>query len=505
MHRLVLRFAVLSVGLSGASVSACESLKMVCSPQSCGPRWAEVHGHDLADQLSRSLPGRNVDHEVGARTSDIVAPSRSTPRSVANSTNLRKQLTLQSRVPLNQMGGGAGSSLYGWVDPLTKREYAIMGRSNGTSFIDITDAKNPRVVANLPPVAGSSNTSWREPKVYQNTVYIGVDGTNHGVQIMDLTKLRNYSGTTLTVAADSVYTGVSRVHTLFVNEQSGYLYLQGTNVASGGMRVLDVRNPSSPVFAGDYSLDGYNHETQVVTYKGPDSQHVGKEIAFNANGRSGASQDKLNIVDVSNKSNMARISSASYAQAGYTHQTWLTEDQRYLFLNDELDETSGLTNGKIRTHLYDIADLDNPVYRGFFEQNGGIDHNLYVKGNYVYQANYTTGLSVFEIGNLASTNSADWLKLVANYDTYLPTNAATFNGAWNNYPYFPSGNIPISDLDGGLFVVRLEDRLATGAFPTSFNGFTPPGSIDPFAAYMVPEPAVLSLAAFGLLLLGRRR
>ena len=43
------------------------------------------------------------------------------------------------------------------------------------------------------------------------------------MQVMDLTKLRNYAGTTMTLAADSVYTGVTKIHTLQINKDTGYL------------------------------------------------------------------------------------------------------------------------------------------------------------------------------------------------------------------------------------------------------------------------------------------
>jgi choice-of-anchor B domain-containing protein len=490
------RVTLTATALLTSSAFACPGLLQICTPQACGPIWAAEHGLP-ANYVSRSLPGRDVDQPAGS-----FATLGTAERSAPTASGMK----LMGRLTLGQMGGGQGSSLFGWVDPLTRREYAIMGRSNGTAFIDISDPAEPIYVANLPPVSGSSNTSWREPKVYQNTVYIGVDGTTHGMQVMDLTRLRNYAGSTLTLSADSVYTGVTRIHTLGVNQQSGFLYAAGTNVASGGLHVLNVSNPMSPTFAGNYSLDGYNHEAQIVTYNGPDPDYQGREIAFNSNGRTGTGTDRFNIVDVTNKAAMSRISSSVYAEAGYAHQTWLTEDQRYAFMNDELDETGGLTGGVIRTHLWDLLDLDNPVYRGFFEQEGGIDHNLYVKGKYVYQSNYTTGLRVFEIGDLSSEDPTEWLKLAAFYDTYAANDAATFNGAWNNYPYFPSGNIPISDIDGGLFVVRmdLKSQLPTNnnldPFFNNGNGLP-----DPNALANVPEPTTLAGAMMLTMLAARRR
>lgn len=184
-------------------------------------------------------------------------------------------ISLMSNLSLSAMGGVSGttgSSLYGWTDPLTNREYAIFGRSNGTAFIDVTDPRNPAYVANLPIASGSAPTDWREPKVWGNYAFIGVDGTNHPIQVVDLTKLRNYSGTTLQLAADRNFRGngntLTKAHTLAINSSSGFLYAARTDKYSGGIMAIDVRNPLNPLEAGGFSGDGITHETQVVI-RGP--------------------------------------------------------------------------------------------------------------------------------------------------------------------------------------------------------------------------------------------
>lgn len=421
-------------------------------------------------------------------------------------------VTLLAQIPLSQMGGGAGSSRYGWVDPQTNREYALMGRSNGLAVIDITAPTQPKYVGNVPKQAGSSDTSWREPKVYGNYAYIGVDGTSHRLQVVDLTQVRSYAGTTLTLNAGS-YTGtgtgslsITRVHTAAINPQSGFLYLAGTRseTSSGstnpavGLHMVDVRNPASPTFAGFYTGDDYTHETQVVTYHGPDTQYAGREIAFNSNGKQGSRTDTVSIVDVTNKSSPAPISSKTYTNARYIHQGWLTEDHKYFFQNDELDEPGVAPH--TRTHLWDVRDLDNLVYKGFWDNTTvAIDHNLYVKNGFVYETNYTTGLRILKIGNLESSTPSDWLTEVAYYDTYDPNDGATFAGAWNNYPFFPSGNVAVSDINGGLFVLR--PNLPG---PPVGNWI----SKDPFGGTLiarVPEPGSIALLAGSLLALRARR
>jgi choice-of-anchor B domain-containing protein len=418
--------------------------------------------------LPTTCTGQFVTHLQMSKGSGLGGTLRGGGANSAAATSLN--ITLQSQLTLQQLGGTTadnGSSLYGWVDPLTQREYAIMGREEATSFVDITNATNPRLVATLPRVSGTVSTSWREPKVYQNTVYVGVDGTSVGMQVLDLTKLRNYAGTPITFTTSDYtvyrptvsYTNssgsltsatLSKIHTLAINPDTGFLYAAGTNINGGRLHMIDVRNPNAPVSAGTVpaTFDGYTHETQVVTYHGPDAQYQGHELAFNNNG-----SINFSILDVTNKSAVTKIASRTYTGQRYIHQGWLTEDQSYYFQNDELDEPGVAPH--TRTHLWDVRDLDNPVYRGFFDNTTtSIDHNLYVKGNFVYETNYTTGLRILKIGNLQSNNPADWLQEVAYYDTYAANDGATFNGAWNNYPYFPSGNIAISDINGGLFIVR---------------------------------------------------
>ena len=72
---------------------------------------------------------------------------------------------LLSFVPLKDLGGAStgGNDIWGWTDPETKQEYAIVCLNDGTSFVDVTDPFNPKVVAFLP--TQTSNSLWRDVKV----------------------------------------------------------------------------------------------------------------------------------------------------------------------------------------------------------------------------------------------------------------------------------------------------------------------------------------------------
>ncbi|TCI93219.1 choice-of-anchor B family protein [Tenacibaculum sp. M341] len=338
----------------------------------------------------------------------------------------------------------SGSDIWGWTDATTSKEYAIICMSNTTAFVDVTDPINPVFLGRLNSSAGSN--SWRDAKVYGNYVYIVADNVgSHGMQVFDLTKLRNVTSP-VNFTADTVYTGVGSCHNIVINESKGMAYLVGCRSANGGGPIfIDISDPLNPTSLGNYSGDGYSHDAQVVTYNGPDAEHAGKEIYI------GSNENEVVVLDVTDKANVTKISSISYPQIGYTHQGWFTDNQEYFILGDETDEQSFGFN--TRTLIFDLRDLDNPVLSSTYTgETRAIDHNGYVKGNLYYMANYRAGIRVLDISNIsAATNSMDE---VGFFDTYPSNDNASFNGAWSVYPYFASGNIIISDIERGLFIVR---------------------------------------------------
>jgi len=108
----------------------------------------------------------------------------------------------------------------------------------------------------------------------------------------------------------------------------------------------------------------------------------------------------LVVVDVTNKSNMFLVSRYFYSTPAYSHQGWLSEDRQYFYLNDELDESNqGYTT---RTRVIDVSDIDSPFQAGWFTTgSSAIDHNLYTKGDLIFEANYRSGLRVFDISTAA--------------------------------------------------------------------------------------------------------
>lgn len=230
------------------------------------------------------------------------------------------------------------------------------------------------------------------------------------------------------------------------------------------MVVLDLRDdPLAPVEVAQIpGID--SHDAQVVTYHGADAEYAGHEIAVVFNG----TDLEVGIYDVSDKKAIDELSATTYPGASFTHQGWLTEDHRYLLVGDEEDELFGISDPRnpdlpdtARTYIFDVRDLDAPQFIGFFDSPAAsIDHNLFVDGDHVWQANYTAGIRVLDASEVAD----GVLEEIAHMDTeprlpneHMNHNINIFAGPWGVYPFFDSGTVIASDGLNGLILMRLED------------------------------------------------
>lgn len=367
--------------------------------------------------------------------------------------------SLLSFLPISEIGGRRGTSLndnWGWTDSTTGREYAIVGRTDGTSFVDVTDPIRPRYLGDLPLTSGANPSAWRDMKVYKNHVFIVADGAGpHGVQVFDLTRLRAVR-TPETFTEDAHYDRIGSAHNIVLNEETGFAYAVGVSgsgdTCGGGLHMIDVREPRYPAFAGCFSDTstgrtgtGYSHDAQCVIYRGPDQTYAGREICV------GSNETAISIADVTDKSAPKAISHATYPAVAYAHQGWLTDDHRYFYLGDELDETAGQGEaGKgTRTLIWDLADLDDPILvKEWVGTTPATDHNLYIKGNRMYQANYQAGLRILDISDPTNPREVGYL------DTTSEGTTPQMTGTWSNYPYFTSGTIVVTSIGEGLFLVR---------------------------------------------------
>ena len=443
---------VLLLGIYSCSTSTSESQE---DENDLSMGIVPVTSADCEDGMAGNYPCSNVDLLAHVDTTDLV---------VNESSNGSRRL----------------NDIWGWTDLQTGKEYALVGLTDGVTFVDISTPAEPKVIGKLvesthnrsksfneqfalscgiglmkPAGYSLERSSWRDFKVFQNHLFVVSDAQVHGMQVFDLTRLRDVSNPPEIFEHDELYQQIDNAHNIAINEQTGYAYIVGaTNGATcseGGLHMVDINSPLSPSFAGCFAEErvraisnpGYVHDTQCVNYDGPDTDYTGEEVCFNA------SETALVIANVSDKSNPATIAYKSYDQANYSHQGWLTEDKSYYLLNDELDESRTASN--TRTYIWDVRDLDNPQMIGFHEfPTENIDHNLYVKGNYVYEANYTNGLRILDLSDVSNANLTE----TAYFDTFPSNDFRMFDGAWSNYPFFESGVVIVSDITNGLFILR---------------------------------------------------
>ncbi|KAA3625080.1 MAG: choice-of-anchor B family protein [Flavobacterium sp.] len=370
--------------------------------------------------------------------------------------------TLQGQITLAAMGAGGGNDSWGWTDPQDGKEYAIVGLNNGTAFIDISDPVDPQYLGKLP--THSSPSTWRDVKVYNNHAFVVSEAGGHGMQVFDLTRLRNVTNPPETFTEDAHYGNFGSAHNIVINEDTGYAYAVGTDLYNGGPHFINIQDPLNPTDEGGYALDGYSHDAQVVLYNGPDTSYNGKEILI------GSNENAVVIVDITDKGNPQPISSTNYSNVGYTHQGWFTEDMKYFIVGDELDEFSVGFN--TRTLVFDFTDLDNPQLDfEYFGTTSAVDHNGYVVGDRFYMASYSAGMRVLDISNIESGSMSEY----GYFDTFPSNNNASFDGSWNVYPFFASGNIVISG-DFGFTLVRDENLSAPDFSNSDFSIFPNPAN-----------------------------
>lgn len=354
-------------------------------------------------------------------------------------------VTLQSWLTVGQLSASAtsGADCWGYVSS-NGREYAIIGVSDGTAFVDMTNPASMVMVDFEPGVI----SLWHDVKVFGHYAYAVSEGKQlsgndgDGIQVFDMSGIDQGTVTLVNTVQDAT---TDDTHNVAIDEVSGFLYRCGGN--SQGLRVYDLSNPSTPSQVGQWS-DRYVHDAQIVTYdSGP---YAGMQVAFCCSGvgSGGGSDPALDILDVTNKNLMQNISQTRYPSPAFSHQIWLSPDRRFAYLNDELDEDGLLPT---TTHVFDITDLENPVVLvAYTNGNGAVGHNLYTSGGLIFEANYRSGLRVF-----SATDPANPVE-IAFFDSYPTDDGASFNGMWSTYPFFPSGNIACSDLNRGLFALQLD-------------------------------------------------
>lgn len=318
-----------------------------------------------------------------------------------------------------------------WGYAIRDHEYAIIGTTAGTHFIDVTDPNNPLQTHFVAGKVQGGQIVHRDYHDYKGFLFAAAgEGSGSTLQVIDMRRLPD----TLTVEYDQgdiFRTG----HNIFIDTSAAKLYslaARGNDNGYAPLRVYDISDPRQPTVLGDYNNFGGIRPSHVH------DAYVQNNIAFLNLGNDG-----MAIVDFTDMNNPVTISTITdYPSKGYNHSGWLTDDCSTYYLADE--------NHGFDMKILDVSDLCELEVAGTFnadvENVSSIAHNQIVACNYLYVSYYYDGLRIYDVSNPTEP------ELVRYYDTYLEPDGRQYRGAWGIYPFLPSGNILLSDMQGGLFV-----------------------------------------------------
>ena len=385
--------------------------------------------------LETDCDGADQSFTAGVQCCEVECRDPSGPEFDSSGVTLLSRVTLEDLATFAGTPGNPSSAneMWGYTSP-SGREYAIMGTTTGTGYVDVTRPADPVIVGFIDD--GVFGT--RDMAIFGELAYVTAGSLE--LQIIDLSDIDN--GNVTEVKRTDLGIGFTSSHNVYINAASATLYLPFSNLNDAiGLPAVSLADPLNPVLVGTWTdavADVSCHDVQVITYtSGP---NAGKEIAFCF-----AAEHGLKIVDVTNKASMVTLSTLDYGTVGLCHQGWASENGRYVFIGDEFDEFS-LVAG-MTTYVADVLDLENPTLASTFEYDAcNVDHNMMVRGDYLYQANYAAGLRVLDF------TSPPNLTEFAHFDTRPEDNATDFVGAWGVFTDYASGIVVLSDRQRGLFV-----------------------------------------------------
>ncbi|VUD53358.1 hypothetical protein TDB9533_01818 [Thalassocella blandensis] len=383
-------------------------------------------------------------------------------------------LDLYAHLSLSSLKANAtsGNDIWGYYDLNRGKEYVLIGLDNGVAIVDASNPEQPQVVAET----DGPNSLWRDIKVYQSydaasqrwLAYAYVSNeTGDGIAIIDLNQLPNSAEVVArgggVSSAHNVY--LANVDFTFAVNQPGLqalLSIAGANAGGGNFRLYDLVNPQSPNFVAANNY-GYMHDAASVRIhddrKNTQCENASEAVACQV--LADFNENTVEIFDITNASSPQHLSSFEYTNSAYVHSGWWTEDGKFLFVQDELDETHNGLNTTLR--IWNMEDLNNPQYLGNWTgEKRAIDHNGFVKGNRYYMSHYTEGLTVLDITDPSQTQRK------AYFDTVPGVSAANFSGAWGIYPFFVSDLLAVSDINSGLYLLK-DKSLASAQGAIGFS------------------------------------
>ncbi|MDG1718968.1 MAG: choice-of-anchor B family protein [Flavobacteriales bacterium] len=313
-----------------------------------------------------------------------------------------------------------------WGFKVNNTEIAVIGSTEGTHFFDVTDPQNSTQVAFVAGVYTGSGVVHRDYHDYQGYLYIVCDEgwSTSTLQIVDISNLPN--SVNIVYDSDSLF---NTSHNIFIDTATSKLYACASNSA---MDIYSLDIPTLPNLIYSYTDVGHVHDA-----------YVRNDTAYLNCGNDGFRIVDFHYLDLPGGMAPTELASfTSYPDAGYNHSGWLSDDGTIYAMQDE--------NHGYDVKIIDVSDFNNITVLSNFNsgQNAqSMAHNGIIKGNLLYLAYYHDGLRVFDISNPSNPIQ------VCNYDTYSPASYNSYKGAWGVYPYLPSGNIIVSDMQSGLYVL----------------------------------------------------
>jgi choice-of-anchor B domain-containing protein len=328
-----------------------------------------------------------------------------------------------------------------WGFEVNGNEYAVIGSTAGTHIFNVTEPINSSEIAFIAGGYTGGGVIHRDYHDFSGYLYIVCDeGSSSTLQIVDITDLPN--------SVNTVYDSnvlFTKSHNIYIDTATAKLYACASNSA---MDVYSLNIPTSPSLIYSYNGVGHVHDAFVRN----DSAYLN------------CGNDGFRIFDFSMVTQMGDQptllgSLTSYPDAGYNHSGWLNDDGTIYIMQDE--------NHGYDVKILDVSDVSDITVLATF--NSGVDqnsmaHNGIIKGNLAYIPYYHDGLRIFDISDPYNPIQT-W-----EYDTYSPNNHTSYKGAWGVYPYLPSGNIIVSDMQTGLYIIDLSVGT-TNVIESSFQNY----------------------------------
>jgi choice-of-anchor B domain-containing protein len=349
---------------------------------------------------------------------------------------------------LDQYGNGTWdyNDVWGYKDPVTGNEYAILGTRTGTSFVNVTDPFNPVEVGFIPGVT----SGWRDMHTYQGHCYIVSEGRDSlsvggGLQIVSLADAEN----PVLVRRKHQFTA----HTLWIDEGAGIAYCNGASGLAQGFRAYNLAaDPDNPPLIVDNGTF-YIHDIWV-----------GNGVAYTADISNGGQMRLLNVSGMPGSTTTPLIGMVNY-DGGATHNTWPHPDGIHVLTTDE-----HCSNGHIR--VWDVSDPQDIIEVAATPDVPGTDvHNVYMKGTTAYASWYSAGIRAYDLSNPLTPT------FLGSYDTN--PGGSGCSGCWSVYPFLPSGVIACADMAQGLVLVAHvgNSGFISGTVTSAANGQPIPGAI----------------------------